>query len=126
MASEERQKVRFTGKRTGLEATRVKGYGVITQGDTIEVSAEEAERFTTPQPMADGKEAADFTKVGGSYKRDEDTVAATEEKQREKLAENYEAPEVDEAHKSNPQGGTAEEEAEVQEAVAAEDEKKKK
>lgn len=126
MASEERQKVRFTGKRTGMEAIRIKGFGLVQQGDIIEVSAETAERYTAPQPTGDGKEASDFSKVGGSYKRDEEAVAATEGKQREKAAAAEEAPEVEEAHESNPQGGTAEEEAEVLATVADEDEKKKK
>jgi hypothetical protein len=111
MPSEQRQKVKFTGKRTGLEAIRVKGYGLVEKGQTIETSVEEAERWTTPHPTRDGSSASDFSKVGGSYKKSEEKVAATEEAQREKLAGNV-VVDVEEAHETDPDGGTAEEDAE--------------
>lgn len=115
--SDQRQRVRFTGKRTGREDMPVKGIGIVTVGDVVEVSLDEAERWTTELPMADGKEAADFVKVGGPVSVDESKASARDEAQREKMAENNAefAPDVPMAHESGLQGKdvTAEEFAEA-------------
>lgn len=127
MAKEQRQRVRFTGKRTGLAAISIKGVGVVEKGDTIEVSEDEAEAWTTDLPMRDGKEGSDWTKVGSVYKLDEGEVAQKRMMQREKFA-----PEADEAlpdevntELAHPveDTGTVEEEAEV---ITAEPEPEKK
>jgi hypothetical protein len=60
------QRIRFTGGRTHLESVSIKGIGRIAVGQTIEVSLDEAERYTTMLPTRDG-EATDFEKVGGEY-----------------------------------------------------------
>lgn len=86
MASEQRQRVRFTGKRTGLESIAVKGIGRVAKGEQIEVSVEEADRFTAELPMRDDKVGSDFVTVGEPFKVDADEVALHEERQREKLA----------------------------------------
>lgn len=83
MATEMRQKVRYTGKRTGLQAMSLGVYGVVSVGDTVEVTEDEAERWSTELPMADGKMGSDFTKVGDAFKRDEDEVPAKDEATKE-------------------------------------------
>jgi hypothetical protein len=70
--SETRQRVRFTGKRTGREDMPIPGFGVVARGDVIEVSTEQAERWTTPLPGPDGKMLADFAKQGGPTKASDD------------------------------------------------------
>lgn len=87
MASEQRQRVRFTGKRTGLDSVAIKGIGRVYKGDQFEASVEDADRWTEELPMADGKLGSDFAKVGDSFKAGSDEVAAVEEKQRDKQAE---------------------------------------
>lgn len=87
MTSEQRQKIRFTGKRTGLESIMVKGVGRVEAGQQIEVDADLAERWTTEMPMADGKMGSDFSKIGSPYKLDSEEVAEHDEKQRERLAD---------------------------------------
>ena len=110
MASEQRQKVRFTGKRTGLEATRVPGHGIVKVGDVIEVSAEQAERWTADVPMRDDKEGSDWAKSGGSYKQSTEKTQEKELKARETLADDIEV-DVPLAHPVDPDGDTAEEDA---------------
>lgn len=113
--SEQRQRVRFTGKRTGRDSMPIKGVGVVEKGDVIEVSLEEAERWTEELPTRDGETASDFVKVGGTREVDEDKVAARRELQREKGSESRAeyAPDVPEAHETHPETGTVEEFAEV-------------
>lgn len=113
MASQERQKVKFTGNRTGLEAIGLAGYGIVKVGDTIEVDADVAERWTEKLPMADDKMGSDFTKMGGSYKVKDEDVDAHEQKQREKLQENADeyVPDVPLAHEVNDETGTVEDQA---------------
>jgi hypothetical protein len=84
MSSDEYQKVRFTGKRTGLDAIRVKGY------QSIEVSVDQAEAWTTPLTTGDGKEASDFVKVGGTVKRTAEEVEEQKQATQERLAERAE------------------------------------
>ena len=117
MATEKRQRVRFTGKRTGLEAIQIKGIGLVHVGDVIEVSEEEAERWTTLLPMRDGKEGADFVKSGGPTSVDEDDVAEREQKQFEKFAAKQDPDELtpantELAHGIDEDSGTVEEYAE--------------
>jgi len=112
------QRVRFTGKRTGLETIAVKGIGRVSVGQTIEVSEEEAENWTAPVPMRDGKEGSDFVKVGGPFKVDRNEVMNRRVSQREKLdskAEDDQPEEVNTemAHPVMPETGTVEEMAEV-------------
>jgi hypothetical protein len=90
MSSDEYQKVRFTGKRTGLDAIRVKGYGLVHQGQSIEVSVDQAEAWTTPLTTGDGKEASDFVKVGGTVKRTAEEVEEQKQATQERLAERAE------------------------------------
>jgi hypothetical protein len=121
MATEKRQRVRFTGKRTGLESIAIKGIGIIQQGDVIEVSLEEAERWTAELPMRDDKTGSDFVKSGGPISVDKDEVAQRLLKQQEKIAAKHED-DVDEltvantelAHGDDGTGDTAEEEAKEQ------------
>lgn len=58
------QKVRFTGKRTGLDAYVIPNVGRVGLGDTVEVDEETADQWTRPLPTADGSEKSDFEKVG--------------------------------------------------------------
>lgn len=118
MTSEQRQRVRFTGKRTGLKSIAVKGVGVVHQGDVIEVSLEEAERWTEPVPMRDGEKGTDWTKSGGPLKVDADEVAERRLKQQEKIAakadveaEDLTAANTNLAHGVDEGTGTAEEDA---------------
>jgi hypothetical protein len=113
--SEQRQKVRFTGKRTGRDSMPVKGVGVIEVGDVIEVSAEDAERWTTELPMRDGEMKADFVKVGGPVTVTDENASARNEVQREKALETTAeyAPDVPMAHETRKDTGTVEEYAEV-------------
>lgn len=120
MASTKRQKIRFTGKRTGLEATRVPGFGVISKGETIEVDADVAERWAVDQPTRDGKMASDWTTVGSSFKQDEAKTQEKELKQRTKLHEDLDVPDVELAHGVDEDGATAEEDAEAAKEGASE------
>lgn len=117
MASTKRQKVRFTGKRTGMEAIRVSGYGIVAKGETIEIDAEQADRWTEELPMRDGKTATDWTAVGGSFKESDEKIQEKEMKRREKVAEEY-VPDVELAHGVDEENLTAEEDAESAEAKA--------
>lgn len=105
MAREKRQRVRFTGKRTGLEAIVIKGVGVVSQNQQIEITVEQADRWTTPLPMADDKEGTDWITVGEPFSVDEDEAAEREEEQREKLVAKATADEP------KDEGPTVEEEA---------------
>lgn len=128
------QRVKFTGKRTGLDSIAVKGYGRVPVGATIEVTADEAERYTAKLPTSDG-EASDFTKVGGEFEVEKSEVMNRRMASRDKLdndEETLEAALPDEvntepAHDADPGGGTVEEYAEVVQAEPeAEGEESKK
>jgi len=107
MATEERQRVKFTGDRTGMEAISVPGIGLVEKGDTIELLADEAEAYTAELPMADGKTGSDFKAVGEVYKVDLDEEAAKQQAEAEKAA------------KAGPQPGTAEGDAAIAAQKAA-------
>lgn len=114
------QRVRFTGKRTGLESIAIKGYGRVSQGQTIEVTAEEAERYTAKLPMRNGEEGSDFSKVGGEFEVDKSDVLNRRIAAREKLVGDEDPADLlpDEvntemAHETIPDHGTVEEYAEV-------------
>lgn len=131
MPNQERQRVRFTGKRTGMEAIAIKGVGVVAVGDVIEISADEAEAWTTDLPMRNGETGSDWAKVGGVYDADDEKVARRMMKQQEKLsanAEEYLPAEVntEAAHETAPDHGTVEEYAEVVTAEPAEEADDKK
>ena len=108
MASTERQKVRFTGKRTGLDAIRVRGYGIVSKGEIIEIDADQADEWTAELPMRDGKTGSDWANSGASYKQSEEKTQEKEFKLREKLAEDID-PEVEMAHPTGETRGTVEE-----------------
>lgn len=119
MASRERQKVKFTGKRTGLEAIAIKGIGRVEAGETIEIDSELAEQWTQKLPMRDDKTGSDWSKVGGSFSVSEDEVSGRELKQREKVAADADddlyvnAANDDYAHEPDAGTGTVEEQAEA-------------
>lgn len=71
MANDNLQRIRFTGHRTGMTTMSVKGHGAVSQGDVIEVSSEQAERWTTPLPMRDGKEGSDWTTASSGTSKKE-------------------------------------------------------
>lgn len=119
MATEKRQRVRFTGKRTGLESIAIKGIGRVHQGDVIEVSLDEAERWTEEVPMRDDKVGSDWVKSGGPISVDADELPERIQKQQEKLAAKAVEDEstdptglnTDLAHGVEEDHGTAEEDA---------------
>lgn len=92
MTDIERQRVKFTGKRTGMDGIFILGYGIVQKGQTIEVDASVAERWTTPGAMNDGTEASDWTKVGEEIKRNPDEAAESDQRQRERLIVAVSAP----------------------------------
>lgn len=104
MATEKRQKVRFTGKRTGLESITIKGIGPVSAGQQIEVPLEQAERWTQPLPTGDGKEASDFALVGEPFSVDEDEGLEHTLAQREKFIEAALASVPDETEKEPKPG----------------------
>lgn len=115
--TEQRQRVRFTGKRTGRADMPIPGIGIVQRGDVIEVSAEEAERWTADLPGPDGKDVSDFVKVGGAIKVSEENAEGRSMAQREKISkragEDDYAPDVPVAHEADEDSGTVEEFAEA-------------
>jgi len=84
MAKTERQKLRFTAKRTGKEQMQVPGIGVISKGQEIEVDAEVAERYLAVRGPND---ESDWTVVGEQFKVDEEAAAAKDLRQAERAAD---------------------------------------
>lgn len=115
------QRVRFTGKRTGLESIVVKGFGRVHTGQTFEVLVPVAEQYTAPLPMRDGKEGSDFAKVGDEFSVPESELVERREAVMARLAERRESEPVelpadvnaDPAHEVAEDQGTVEEYAEV-------------
>lgn len=89
----------------------IPGVGVVSVGDVIEVSSEEAERWTKPGPTRDGKMASDFSKQGGAIKVAEGDVSSRVSAQREKIAKKGASEDdfEDAAHGVNEHTGTVEE-----------------
>lgn len=112
------QRVRFTGKRTGLASIVVDGYGRVSVGNVIEVTVDEAERYTAKRLMRDGKEAADFSKVGGEFSVDKSEVMDRRFAAQERMADDAsdllpDEVNTDMAHEVRSDTGTVEEYAEV-------------
>jgi hypothetical protein len=108
--NEMRQKVRFTGKRTGLERLAIKSFGLVEVGDIIEVDGDVAERWLQELPTADGKTASDFAAVEPS---DEHSDAEEDDQpfvapEADEMAEADEADEEDEADETTVKGKKAE------------------
>lgn len=114
-----RQKVRFTGTRTGNEAQLVPGIGLVRKGQQIELGEEEARAFAQLHPAAGGVLASDFELVGEPFDADADAIAEVQDRQasrgQQQLAEaQAEAGFVKRrAHEDNGSGLTASEEAEL-------------
>jgi len=86
------QKVRFTGKRTGLEQIPIPGVGIVAKGDTITIPAEQAKRWLA---VTNADETSDWAESGSAFSADEAEATEQAGKEREKLAERAadEAPE---------------------------------
>lgn len=82
-----RQKVRFTGKRTGMDAMFILGLGIVSKGQIIELDSDVAQRWAEPLDTGDGAQASDWTLSGDEITRTPEEALESNFKQQEKLIE---------------------------------------
>lgn len=86
MAKQKYQKVRFTGKRTGMESIAIPGVGIINQGDSITVNEDIANRWLAIERVDDdGKSTVDWTPSGNASTLSDEEFAEISGKERERI-----------------------------------------
>jgi hypothetical protein len=88
MSEIERQRIKFTAKRTGMDAAFIPGFGVIRKGQVIELDKTEADRWTADLPVGDDQFQSDWSPVGDSFTRTDDEVVEANQRVREHLIDN--------------------------------------